>query len=116
MLRRTHEAPTQTKQEAAGKKTREQKRAEAEARAALNKRLKKTKDRLREVEKLLDTKRARYDELMELMASEELYADQAKFSDALAEYNALKKEIPPLEDEWLELSTTIEEETARATA
>ncbi|MBM6905901.1 ABC-F family ATP-binding cassette domain-containing protein [Collinsella tanakaei] len=115
-LRRTHEAPTQTKQEAAGKKTREQKRAEAEARAALNKRLKKTKDRLREVEKLLDTKRARYDELMELMASEELYADQAKFSDALAEYNALKKEIPPLEDEWLELSTTIEEETARATA
>ncbi|OUO62370.1 ABC transporter [Collinsella sp. An271] len=115
-LRRTHEAPTQAKPEAAGKKTREQKRAEAEARAALNKRLKKTKDRLREVEKLLDTKRARYDELMELMASEELYADQAKFSDALAEYNALKKEIPPLEDEWLELSTTIEEETARATA
>ena len=110
--RRTHDAPS----EAAGKKTREQKRAEAEARAELNRRLKKTRDRLKKVERELETKRGRYDELMELMASEELYADQAKFSEALAEYNGLKKDIPALEDEWLELSTTIEEETARGSA
>ena len=110
--RRTHDAPT----EPAGKKTREQKRAEAEARAELNRRLKKTRDRLKKVERELETKRGRYDELMELMASEELYADQAKFSEALAEYNGLKKDIPALEDEWLELSTTIEEETARGSA
>ena len=64
----------------------------------------------------LEKKRARYDELMEMMASEELYADQEKFNEALAEYNALKKAIPPLEDEWLELSTTIEEETERGLA
>ena len=110
--RRTHDAPS----EPAGKKTREQKRAEAEARAELNRRLKKTRDRLKKVERELETKRGRYDELMELMASEELYADQAKFSEALAEYNGLKKDIPALEDEWLELSTTIEEETARGSA
>ena len=61
----------------------------------------------------LDKKRARYDELMELMASEELYADQDKFNAALGEYNGLKQELPKLEDEWLELSTQIEEETAR---
>ena len=61
-------------------------------------------------------KRARYDELMALMASEELYADQDKFNAALGEYNGLKQELPALEDEWLELSTTIEEETARGLA
>lgn len=99
-----------------GKKTREQRRAEAEARAALNKRLKKTRDRLNTVNRDLEKKRARYQELMELMASEELYADQERFNAALAEYNELKKAIPALEDEWLELSTTIEEETARGCA
>ena len=99
-----------------GKKTKEQRRAEAEARAELNRRLKKTKTRLATVEKQLESQRARYDELMELMASEELYADQEKFNQALMEYNGLKKEIPALEDEWLELSTAIEEETSRGRA
>ena len=99
-----------------GKKTKEQRRAEAEARAELNRRLKKTKTRLATVEKQLESHRARYDELMELMASEELYADQEKFNQALMEYNGLKKELPALEDEWLELSTTIEEETSRGRA
>ena len=99
-----------------GKKTKEERRAEAEARAALNRRLKGTKDRLAKVEKELEPARKRYDELMELMASEELYADQDRFNEALAEYNALKQRIPALEDEWLELSTTIEEETDRGCA
>ncbi|MBM6867534.1 ABC-F family ATP-binding cassette domain-containing protein [Collinsella tanakaei] len=111
-LRRTHEGSVPAA-EPSGKKTREQKRAEAEARTELNRRLKGTKDRLKKVDRELEQKRARYDELMELMASEELYADQEKFNEALAEYNGLKKSIPALEDEWLELSTTIEEETAR---
>ena len=96
-----------------GKKTKEQRRAEAAARAELNRRLKGTKDKLKKVEAALEVKRARYDELMTLMASEELYADQDKFNAALGEYNALKQELPGLEDEWLELSSIIEEETAR---
>ena len=98
----------------AGKKTREQRRAEAEARRELNRRLKKVKSRLAKVEADLEVKRARYGELMEMMASEELYADQDRFNAALGEYNGLKQELPALEDEWLELSTTIEEETERA--
>lgn len=98
---------------AEGKKTKEQKRAEAQARAALNKKLKDVRNQLKKIEAELDKKRARYDELMELMASEELYADQDKFNAALGEYNGLKQELPKLEDEWLELSTQIEEETAR---
>ena len=40
----------------------------------------------------------------------------SKFNAALVEYNGLKQELPALEDEWLELSTTIEEETARGLA
>ena len=90
-------------------KTKEQRRAEAEARNALNKALRSTKKRLKEVEDALEPARARYDELMELMASEELYADAKKFDAALAEYNALKKKIPALEEEWLELSEKLEE-------
>ncbi len=96
-----------------GKKTKEQRRAEAEARAELNRRLKTTRDRLKKVDAQLQTSRARYDELMALMASEELYADQSRFNEALSEYNDLKRSIPKLEDEWLELSETIEEEQAR---
>ncbi|OUO19804.1 ABC-F family ATP-binding cassette domain-containing protein [Collinsella sp. An307] len=97
-------------------KTKEQKRAEAEARAELNRRLKSRRTRLSALEKNLERDRARYDELMALMASEELYADQERFNAALAEYNDLKKKIADAEDEWLELSTEIEEEIARGCA
>lgn len=106
-------SPAAAPKPAEGKKTKEQKRAEAQARAALNKKLKGVRNQLKKIETELDKKRARYDELMELMASEELYADQNKFNAALGEYNGLKQELPKLEDEWLELSTQIEEETAR---
>ena len=107
------DTPVAAPKPAEGKKTKEQKRAEAQARAALNKKLKGVRNQLKKIEAELDKKRARYDELMELMASEELYADQDKFNAALGEYNGLKQELPKLEDEWLELSTQIEEETAR---
>ena len=102
-----------SKSKVEGKKSKEQKRAEAQARAELNRKLKSVKNRLKKVEGELEVKRKRYEELMELMASEELYADQDKFNQALGEYNELKKNIPELEDEWLELSSEIEEETAR---
>ncbi len=90
-------------------KTKEQRRAEAEARNAQSKALRSTKKRLAEVEAALNPAHKRYDELMALMASEELYADPKKFDEAMAEYNALKKKIPALEEEWLELSSAIEE-------
>lgn len=99
-----------------GKKTKEQRRAEAEARQALNKKLKKPKQRLSIIETTLERDRARYDELMQMMASEELYADQEKFSSAMAEYNTLKQEISKLEDEWLEISSEIEEVMANGRA
>ena len=48
------------------------------------------------------------------MADEALYNDTAKFDECMKEYTALSKKIPALEEEWLELSTLIEEETAAA--
>ena len=101
------DVPTQTS--GRNVKTKEQRRAEAEARNAASKAMRSTKKRLKEVEAALEPAHKRYDELMELMASEELYADAKKFDEAMAEYNALKKKIPTLEEEWLELSTALEE-------
>ncbi|MBP3893713.1 MAG: ABC-F family ATP-binding cassette domain-containing protein, partial [Atopobiaceae bacterium] len=89
-------------------KTREQRRAEAEARNAANRALKNERKRLREVEAALEPMRKRYDELMTLMASEELYADSNRFDACMKEYNALSKKIPALEEEWLELTEKIE--------
>ena len=94
------------------RKTKEQKRAEAEARKELNRKMRGTRKKLEATEKDLEKKRARHDELMELMASDELYADADKFNEAMREYNELKQSIPALEDLWLELSSTIEEEEA----
>ncbi|MFZ2755992.1 MAG: ABC transporter ATP-binding protein, partial [Atopobiaceae bacterium] len=79
------------------------------ARNAANRRLRSTRKRLRQVEAALEPARARYDELMALMATEELYADSARFDACMKEYNALKKRIPSLEEEWLELSAALEE-------
>ena len=101
------DAPAQTS--GRNVKTKEQRRAEAEARNAASKAMRSTKKRLKEVEAALEPAHKRYDELMELMASEELYADAKRFDEAMAEYNALKKKIPALEEEWLELSTALEE-------
>ena len=93
-------------------KTREQRRAEAEARNAANAKVKKERERLRQVESALKPAQKRYHELMELMASEELYQDSAKFDACMREYEALSKKIPALEEEWLELTTLLEEATS----
>ena len=90
-------------------KTKEQRRAEAEERNRRNRALKKERDRLKQVEAALAPAQARYKELMELMADEELYNDAKRFDECMAEYNALSKKIPALEQEWLELTETLEE-------
>ena len=89
-------------------KTREQRRAEAEARQAQSRALASTKRRLAEVEAALAPAQERYAELMELMASEELYNDSKAFDNAMREYTALSKKIPLLEEEWLELTEKME--------
>ena len=93
-------------------KTREQRRAEAEERQRRSKALRKTRERLQQVEAALEPAHKRYDELMTLMASEELYNDSKRFNQCMEEYNALSKKIPALEAEWLELSEAMEADIA----
>ena len=90
-------------------KTREQRRAEAERRNAASRAVRGERRRLRQVEAALRPAQKRYKELMDLMASEGLYNDAAAFDRALKEYNDLSRKIPPLEEEWLELTERIEE-------
>ena len=104
-----HTATSPTTSQGRNVKTKEQRRAEAQARNAAHKKLSGTKKRLREIEAALEPAQMRYKQLMELMASEELYADAAKFDEAMSEYTALSKKIPVLEEEWLELQAKLEE-------
>jgi ATP-binding cassette subfamily F protein 3 len=84
-------------------KTKEQKRAEAEARN----RFAKERRKLNEVETKLNQAQARHDELVTLMATEELYNDKEAFDRTLTEYNQLKALIPKLEEQWYSLSLLI---------
>ena len=93
--------------ERGGHKSKDQKRAEAQARAEISKRLGNEKRRLAKVEKELEAAQARYAELMDLMASEELYSDKEAFDKAMAEYTSLKPHISELEEQWLELSEAL---------
>jgi ATP-binding cassette subfamily F protein 3 len=90
-------------------KTKEQRRAEAEARNAANKAVRAEKKRLKQVEAELKPAQDRYKELVAQMADEELYNDSERFDKCMKEYNALSKRIPQLEEEWLELTEKIEE-------
>ena len=94
-------------------KTKEQKRAEAEARNKAYRLLKKERERLAQVEAQMEVDEARNEELLALMADESLYADKERFDACLSEYNELKVRLPKLEAEWLELSATIEAEMKR---
>ncbi len=90
-------------------KTKEQRRAEAEARNAANRAVREERRRLKQVEAALRPAQARYKELMDLMASEELYANADEFDRCMKEYTSLSQKIPSLEEEWLELTERIEE-------
>ena len=95
-------------------KSKEQKRAEAEARNRVYRKLKKERARIAQLEEQMERDDKRNKELLELMADESLYADKEKFSEALEEYNELKVRMPANEAEWLELSAKVEDEMKRA--
>jgi len=90
------------------RKTKEQKRAEAEARNRAYAVTRDVKKRLSVVDKELTTAKARHEELVQLMADPELYGDQKAFDTAMKEFSELKIRIPQLEDEWLTLTEEIE--------
>ena len=90
------------------RKTREQKRAEAEARNRSYRDFKEGRSRLKTVEAELDAATARYDELLKAMADKAMYEDKAAFAQALEEYTELKRKVPLLEAEWYDLVSQTE--------
>ena len=95
-------------------RSRDQRKAEAAAKAEVARRFADEKRRLSKVEKDLAAAQKRHAELVEMMSSNELYDDTAAFNKAMDEYSKLKPRLAQLEEEWLELSTLLEEETAAA--
>ena len=95
-------------------KTKEQKRAEAEARNRVYRKLKNERARVEELEAQMERDDKREKELVELMADESLYADKERFAAAVSEYNEIKSRSSANEAEWLELSSIIEDELKQA--
>lgn len=91
-----------------GPKTKEQKRAEAEARNRAYRTTRESKKQLETVEAELTAAQKRYDELVEQMADPALYSDKTLFEAAMGEYNELKRRIPDLESEYLALLEAVE--------
>ncbi len=100
----------------AAEREKERRRAQAAERQEAQRRLKSARNRLQKVERDMAAGQARYDELMALMASNDLYNDKDAFDKALEEYNRLKPRLAKLEEEWLELSAQIEEQAAAQVA
>ncbi len=92
-----------------GPKTREQKRAEAEARNRAYRATRERKDRLASVDTELQAAQRRHQELLDRMADPAFYRDSEAFSAAMEEYATLRGEMPRLEEEWLRLSQEIED-------
>ena len=86
------------------RKTKEDRRAQAEARNRLHQATKAHQAQLREIEGELDRAQPRFDELTALLADAEFYQQKDRFNEAIEEYARLKAEIPVLEERWMALS------------
>ena len=104
--RRTHTAEGDAKR--SEYRTKEQKRADAEARKRRNALVKEDNKRLEQIDADLERLAARKKELTEMMGDESLYADERKSKDVAFEYGDVSKQIDELENEWMEVSERIE--------
>ncbi len=104
--------PTAAQLAAAAEAEKARKRAEQAARQEASRQLKTKRNKLQKIERDMAAAQARYDELMALMASNDLYNDKDAFDKAMEEYNKLKPRLAKMEEEWLELSGAIEEAAA----
>jgi ATP-binding cassette subfamily F protein 3 len=104
-------APSAPKQPSE-RKTKEQKRAEAEARNRAYAALKNQRKRIAELDRIMDRENARMDEIMTLLADPDFYMTAPNATDVIAEHAKLKKSIAEHEEEWILLSEEVEEHLA----
>ena len=90
-------------------KTKDQKRQEAEERNRLYKERKKFEDQLRPVEKKIETKEARKDEISALLCDAEVLADSSKVQSLMIELKDIEAELVTLNEKWEELAEKIAE-------
>ncbi len=92
-----------------GKKTKEQKRLEAEARQAISKELNQAKKALETVENRISQLENRIKEIEEAMAQPETYEDKELAVSLQREHAAAKKELEERNPEWEERLLELEE-------
>jgi ATP-binding cassette subfamily F protein 3 len=90
------------------RKSREQKRREAEDRNRRYRGTRDTRRRFAEVEAELTVVLARQEDLLALLADAELYKDGERFSQTMGEYAAVKRRLEALEEEWVVLAERID--------
>jgi ATP-binding cassette subfamily F protein 3 len=101
-------APTPVTAPVSGPKTKEQKRAEADARNRMYRKGKDEKDRLGKVDVEMAAAQARHDQLLAVLADPNTYSDKKAFDAATGEYADVKKRLSELEAEWLVLTEMLE--------
>jgi len=92
-----------------GKKTREQKRIEAEARQAVSKRRSSLREEIETLEASIQTMETRKAELLQLMSRPETYRDGKLFVSLQKEYTTLERELPEHERRWEKAHLELEE-------
>ena len=93
---------------AAGPKTKEQKRAEAERRNRAYRATKDARSAFERIERELAAVQSRHDELVALMADPEFYEDAPAFESAMKEYAEAKQRLAALEEEWVGAAAELE--------
>lgn len=96
------------------RKTKEQKRLEAENRNRFYRETKELKEKLLKAETELESSSVRNDELVTLMGDPGFMNDSKAYSEALAEHGHLKKRIAEYEEQWLRINNQLEDIASRS--
>lgn len=101
-------ADTKQPAEPRARKSKEEKRTEAETRNRLYRGTRDARRRLASLEAELEVTQARHDELVAALGQPALYEDKDEFSQAMGEYTIAKRRLAELEAEWIVVSEQLE--------
>ncbi|MCI9128840.1 MAG: ABC-F family ATP-binding cassette domain-containing protein [Eggerthellaceae bacterium] len=99
-----------------GKKTREQKRAEAEARQKKSQATKDIRRRIEKLEERMAKDSSRMEEILELMSDPDFYIKEDAATDIIKEHGTLKARMEEDEMSWLELTEELEQKLSEVGA
>jgi ATP-binding cassette subfamily F protein 3 len=103
-----HGKPSEVTGAPAGPKSKDERRAEAEARNRLYRGTRDARRRMASLEKELEALNARHEELLGLLADGDTYSDKELFDTTMAEYTTVKRRLEALESEWLAVGEQLE--------